>query len=1274
MQTRSGAVLSALRASTSSRRETSRGRSRRSKRRSPSHSPVGDTRKRRRKKSKEIDHPRKRMRKDTVTEEHSFIDTNGHIPPGPQLPSPSPPTLELTSPPSDAVTVTIHSSRLSENPAYEDVTLVNDGDFDPFHATAAPVGTDSPGDDNLLITKASLKRKLPASSSSTTEDRPSKRAKGIVERPTELATGSISGTLGSDFNFTLTTNRDWVLHNRGAPSINQEQDLPRVPAVFSPSHSALPLSLAPSFPPSHHDRDISLPSVSPPSISSSFSTAELSDPQINSTAPPEIPGYPNQAVETNVVADNKDYNDQDSQPRNNPPPVDGFLSGVGSDSDEGALDNGPVELSNSHQINPVPPEIPGSPIQALESSTMSDNQGNTEHSRRSCSLSPLLHLDADNEGDCSQDSTNVSSANLVSLARDMASNNEEDGMDTESVDDQSDDQSDSSVFGGETYVAGIATTGSEENGDSSAEVRVNDLPPWQSISNDCGRDLHVASPEGEGSNRLQSIASGDSSASLAREMTSSDQEDGMDADSVDDQSISSVFGGETYVAGVATTTLARDTMGSDEIGPLSEHNRNLEVSVTQDVSSSPTLADESPMLPFDYDGGLENDSEFDEDDDTIAYSDGYGGDSDWSSDSEDDDYGDSGEVSGRGILSQGAAYSRTSSFHGPSDEVDSAMIVEDSDSRPGNNLHNNNPGFGCGGRAVEPEMDVNMDVIDGSPELGQSYKGMESCVDLGDGAVDSRDSSAGHFSSTPPLHVDDTHTIPRPDERSGIPRKAKGVTVEDVTDAEDDIRPRPKQLPNLKTQKKKILPFYVDDDDDDNDDAEPVLPKPRPDTRKSTPKKATVEDATDEDEPGRIPTRANKGKHPEPTRPEPTTSRKQSLAATSNAFDENDEIFRDIVMKLLPQVRSRTQQKQILEALAKEDVNLFELIGTIYTYMGQLPKVEPQETTAPVPESSRKRKSKVYDRDGFRVVKHRSQAQLGLNALVRLELRRLLQPSNAPLVTLPSEQRREWQRARYSRGGPTIKSFILDLSSHYLWDDNVWNQTAGDVFVEYFVELEGYDGYKREDVLGVFKTHLRSLRQRFLRQFPTSNHIDDQVEERRDQRKRNLFGRRVGAIRTCSHVYQSMAAFLSHGKLLTSDMMSGDETELEKDKNGAPKYLTLYQRWRSYEFSEFLHFLDALHMSLRYLGNGKYTVGQFPGFRTRSMKPDTAMMDPPVGLPENWYDKAYLDEEPDRRRNLQVKTAVPLRLPDKVLQLAKRFKYVQRRTDLPLDARMVSDD
>ncbi|KAK1225350.1 hypothetical protein PQX77_011711 [Marasmius sp. AFHP31] len=602
----------------------------------------------------------------------------------------------------------------------------------------------------------------------------------------------------------------------------------------------------------------------------------------------------------------------------------------------------------------------------------------------------------------------------------------------------------------------------------------------------------------------------------------------------------------------------------------------------------------------------------------------------------------------------------------------SASSTSDSSSSSGSSSSTSS----SGGSSTSSASDLSMSSVRNSPTSRPSEgnnRGHSTCTDMS--CDESLDGKTTHHQfrtdlSSTSSSSKQARTRPWADSDDAMDGGSKPSTrtptqpfwAEDTDDAMDGGS----NIPNPPKQQ----PFWADD----SDTTDGSKPQPSPKARKQA-KGIQPLVQSDNDSHGQAqdhkPT-ADKGKRAEKPREKGNKKSRTGSDRDDEEMDsENRAAFEKELFDLLAQVRSDTKRKEILAALKNEDTDLFALIGVLYAYLGKLP---PQKSSqAPVPPSQAPKTSKgTYDKDGFRRVKRRPQASLDLGRLVREEIRRLLQPDGAPLSSLLQSQRVEWQKHKI--GGPAIGRFVLDLASPHPWKDNLWNQRAADVFALHFVKLEGFAQFKRVDVVNAFRKHLRPLRDKFLQQAPTSNHPEVHLTERRDMRRRTHCDRRVGALRLVAGWCGAMKKFLEPAKLFTPGMMSGEETDTEGSTPKMKVLIALVQRWRAAGLTDFMLNLDALHIASRYLNNGKYSRGQFPSVRRRSKKLDLVYQDPPAGLPINWYDSAWLDEDPKRRESLKPGPPVPLRLPDEILRLAKRFRHVQVRTDLPLAPNEVSLD
>jgi hypothetical protein len=121
--------------------------------------------------------------------------------------------------------------------------------------------------------------------------------------------------------------------------------------------------------------------------------------------------------------------------------------------------------------------------------------------------------------------------------------------------------------------------------------------------------------------------------------------------------------------------------------------------------------------------------------------------------------------------------------------------------------------------------------------------------------------------------------------------------------------------------------------------------------------------------------------------------------------------------------------------------------------------------------------------------------------------------------------------------------------------------------------------------------------------------------------------------------------------------MSGDETDKggRQPIRGQRKFLVIQPHWRSQEVTKWLRVIDNLYKVSRFSSNGRASPGNWVRQRIDLGRVDFHR--PPVtGLPENFYDKAWLhglsQEEVDY---LGMQPSVSLEHSAKVLRCAIFF-------------------
>lgn len=126
---------------------------------------------------------------------------------------------------------------------------------------------------------------------------------------------------------------------------------------------------------------------------------------------------------------------------------------------------------------------------------------------------------------------------------------------------------------------------------------------------------------------------------------------------------------------------------------------------------------------------------------------------------------------------------------------------------------------------------------------------------------------------------------------------------------------------------------------------------------------------------------------------------------------------------------------------------------------------------------------------------------------------------------------------------------------------------------------------------------------------------------------------------------------------------SGDESE--HSESGPTRYVVTRLPWRSEELEELFKHLDSVHMSTRWMTQGKWDHGKLPGPRERGSDRVDRASAPPPGLPVNCYDAEWLEDlqemDTDAYQDLDVQPAVDLTLPrDVVRYVSVSFKASNR--------------
>jgi hypothetical protein len=269
--------------------------------------------------------------------------------------------------------------------------------------------------------------------------------------------------------------------------------------------------------------------------------------------------------------------------------------------------------------------------------------------------------------------------------------------------------------------------------------------------------------------------------------------------------------------------------------------------------------------------------------------------------------------------------------------------------------------------------------------------------------------------------------------------------------------------------------------------------------------------------------------------------------------------------------------------------------------------------------------------------------------------------NNSPFINLPSED--EVQRFdRTKKGGPTKKSFRIALTTT---PASSWNKRAADIFAQDFVASGSYASNDQVLVQKLFLVHLghlinqyKTTLKRQVNSEPTQSDLDQAEMEAQSQRRRSVSTSESSVGRSLSdyhyiklrtrrkeacYLHPDLERFLPLWDSLDAEAMSSDEASHDRGDN---RYVISKLPWRSNDATKLLRTLDHIHLSTHFSANGKRAKrGSFPHrrFTSRRVEYDAT---PVAGLPVNFYDKDWVEDNLDKRerRSLGFRPAIDLTL------------------------------
>ncbi|KAF4579921.1 hypothetical protein EYR36_001741 [Pleurotus pulmonarius] len=300
-------------------------------------------------------------------------------------------------------------------------------------------------------------------------------------------------------------------------------------------------------------------------------------------------------------------------------------------------------------------------------------------------------------------------------------------------------------------------------------------------------------------------------------------------------------------------------------------------------------------------------------------------------------------------------------------------------------------------------------------------------------------------------------------------------------------------------------------------------------------------------------------------------------------------------------------------------------------------------------------------------IKHHNPKNLTLKSQVRYHCDRTLMGRSVKQATL--EMIGAFQYHPHGEVCPSIDNFCVDIRE----DAGLltpWNNRLREVFVEDFMKQPDYTCKDPDKIDFHFTRHLKQLRNR-VKGLPTP---EAAKAKSRENRRRSLRERRVKACRYYAQQDPSLRRFADLLARVPYYGMSGDETDVAANVSiGNGKRVEGYSitnlPWRSSDpqVTNWFRTFDRLHLTTRYLMTGNPTPGEWPRTRLPSSRIEKHKATPPLGLPENLYDSAFLQGlHPLERQRLKVKPAIDLSFSAEIETLAARYAHIHTRHDRPL--------
>ncbi|KAG2124084.1 hypothetical protein BD769DRAFT_1335918, partial [Suillus cothurnatus] len=213
------------------------------------------------------------------------------------------------------------------------------------------------------------------------------------------------------------------------------------------------------------------------------------------------------------------------------------------------------------------------------------------------------------------------------------------------------------------------------------------------------------------------------------------------------------------------------------------------------------------------------------------------------------------------------------------------------------------------------------------------------------------------------------------------------------------------------------------------------------------------------------------------------------------------------------------------------------------------------------------------------------------------------------------------------RMGPccTADRFRVDLEGT---SRSPWNKSAAEFFATNFRETYPEIKVTHQAVVKAWTKHFETLKGQYITlgqvgQGKKKNRLPKQIANRRRQRRVELYGRRLRAAQSLPDDIQDefKNQSIKLVQWLGPSGMSSDESDHE-GLEGEPSYFALQKLWRSFDVTNMLRVLDALHLYKKFGKAWDACPGAWPHMRSFRMRVSTSS--PVESLPQNFYSQKWL--------------------------------------------------